>query len=122
MKDKQKLNEAFKDLRKRLNFYAFQGHLCCQTCACADIENRIGQDKDKRDGYVFYHRQDKRSFGNGYVYLSYGTTDIKGDTPIKATMIGSCVAEALTRAGLKYEWSGTNKERIKVIIEGSYDN
>lgn len=97
---KSALNVMFRALRKR-GFIALQNHLCCGSCACADISDRVrkaGGDPETAN-YVFYHRQNTERMWNRYgefqgVYLSWG-----GDA--------AAIVEEARRAGFAVEHDGT---------------
>lgn len=97
IKTKEKLTEAFKLLRKQ-GYFAKQNFKCCQGCACAAIP------AEKRDKYVFFHKQDNEGLqSKGKVYLAWN-----GE--------GSEIVKTLNSVGLFTNWSGENFQRIQVTF------
>ena len=94
---KDKLTEAFKDLRKK-GYFARQNFLCCQSCGWASVP------EGKSDKVVFYHSQDKSDLEKtGSCHLAWD-----GD--------GNEIVEVMKQHGIKTEWDGTKGQRIKITI------
>jgi len=119
---KVKLNNVFKRLREE-GLFALQNHLCCRSCAGADIGTRASARAAKGRvirGGVFYCRQDKEHMEeSGEVYLNYGEIsnseeDFKCELSTKE--VGDLTARLLREEGLDYEWSGDVAERILVNL------
>jgi len=101
MNDKEKIKNAFKDLRKH-GYFARMNFWCCQSCACADIPEKY------KDKFVFYHNQDNEAIkmgGNirGVLYLSHGEG---GDA--------NEICTVLRKNGLDASWNGNMNTRIMV--------
>ena len=128
VENKEKLNKAFKALRK-YDLVARQNFRCCQSCAAyeiaTDVEKMLDNGKTVH-GWVFYHRQDydsafvgnRRYPANGELYLAYtgGSTSKYEKNGLPTVEIGKMVAQALTEAGLVYEWDGSEDQRILVKL------
>ena len=101
MTDKQRLNLAFKELRKQ-GFVARQRFMCCQGCGWAAIAN----DKPDATHVAFYHQQDADAIDE----------DGKITEPMYIAWAGDALAitTALTNAGLKAEWDGSADTRVCV--------
>lgn len=126
--NKEKLNKAFKLLRQN-HLVARQDFRCCQSCAgyeiATDVEKML--DNGKRvDGWVFYHNQDSegatthryRKEPSGELYLAYssGSTNKYEKNGISTLEVGKILAVALTKAGLVFEWDGSEDTRILVKL------
>src|SRR6185437_11794022 len=123
--NKEKLNQAFKFLRKN-GMIARQNFTCCQSCGGYAIGTYMeGQlDKGKSQlGYVFYHHQDAEALksdgyrSDGNLYLAYGdgsTNKYPNNVPKSSEEIGKMIFLALTQAGLVVEWNGDSDTRILV--------
>lgn len=95
-KPKEKLNKAFRELRK-LGYFAKQNFQCCGSCGWAAIP------KEKREKAVFYHSQDNAFFKEkGQVYLAWNGN-------------GSEIESILRANGILTKWNGTNEERIQIV-------
>lgn len=99
MNTKEKVNWAFKELRKK-GYYARQNYWCCQTCAWNDVPD------NRADKVVFYHRQDAEAWDGKELskdlYLAW-----QGDCKEIVQILNDC--------GLKTDHDGTNQHRIKVL-------
>jgi hypothetical protein len=101
--DRQRVTEAFKELRKK-GYFARMNHLCCQSCGWAYMSD------EQSEKAVFYHRQDhdtawdeENNLEERYgLYLAWA-----GD--------GKEITEVLEKHGLKVEWNGSDNTRIKVV-------
>lgn len=128
VENKEKLNQAFKLLRKNF-LVARQNFRCCQSCAgseiATDVEKKL--DAGKRvDGWVFYHHQDHQGAFESYrgrtmsgeLHLAYtgGSTNKYEDNGISTLEVGKIVAVALEQVGLAYEWDGSSDQRILVKL------
>lgn len=95
---------AFRQLRKD-GYIALQNHLCCSTCACYDISERLaskGVDPDK-GLYAYYHVQDADSFRKtGGCYIGW-----QGDA--------KHIISVLENNQLRCEWDGSPDSRIFVM-------
>jgi hypothetical protein len=92
---KDKLNAAFRDLRKA-GYFARQNFACCQSCGCAEVPD------DKAETYVFYHRQDAEHLEKDRgTYLAYAGN-------------GRFICETFGKQGLAVEWDGSTNTRIWV--------
>ena len=126
--NKEKLNIAFKALRKA-KLIARQNFRCCQSCAgyeiATDVEKKLDAGKVVA-GWVFYHHQDHNSAfegsrrypAKGELYLSYtgGSTSKYEKNGLQTVEIGKIVAAVLTSVGLVFEWDGSSDTRILVKL------
>jgi hypothetical protein len=99
--DRQRVANAFRDLRKK-GWFARTKFWCCQGCGCSAVPD------DAKNKFVFYHKQDAESFDkNGMLsdgmYLTHGQG---GD--------GMEIVAALNSNGLKTSWNGDMGIRILV--------
>lgn len=126
--NKEKLNAAFKLLRKNY-LVARQDFRCCQSCAGYEIATAVEKmlDNGKRvDGWVFYHNQDSEGAlsdrrgrrATGELYLAYtgGDTEKYPKNGIETVEVGKRVAVALAHVGLAFEWDGNSDTRILVKL------
>ena len=112
---KEKINQAFKSLRKQ-GLLARQSFMCCSNCAINACQNIIDKDPDKYKGIVYYHKQDLDSYKRtGWVYLRFGYYNPKDrSTENQVEHIGHTVKEACEQAGLTVQWNGDPEIAIKV--------
>lgn len=104
MTTKEKINQAFRRLRKA-GYIAKQNFWCCQSCAW----NAISNDYPSVDKVVFYHNQDadcieKNGSLNHPLYLAW-----MGDS--------NEICKILLNCGLQVEHDGSEDSRIKVLPE-----
>lgn len=105
MSDKQKIKEAFAELRKN-GFVARMNFSCCTNCALYELLDKYGKEMED---YVFYNRQDNDSFDkNGNLkyglFLKWG-----GNT--------NTIIDALTDKNLVVEWDGSEHSAVRVLTE-----
>lgn len=127
--NKEKLNQAFKTLRKA-KVVARQNFRCCQSCAgyetATDVEKMLDAGKTVL-GWVFYHRQDhdhaftesrwnRNPKGELYLAFTGGSTNKYEKNGLSTAEIGRMVVVALETVGLTYEWDGTAETRILVKL------
>jgi hypothetical protein len=103
--DKERLNDAFAQLRKH-KFVAKQNHLCCQSCGWAAID---GKHPDAKD-VIFYHKQDSDALKGdrlvGKLYLAH-----RFRTSGRA--LDACAV--LHQHGFYTIWDGTDETRIAIV-------
>lgn len=102
MTDKQRIAFAFRDLRKQ-GIYARMKFWCCQSCACADLEQR------GKTHFVFYHQQDAEAFNRYGDLREYGMHIAFGELEDAHALV-----KALNAHGLPTEWDGTQEHRVRV--------
>jgi hypothetical protein len=91
----RKLSDAFAALRRQ-GYWTLSGDICCQSCGLAMVPD------DKAGTYCFYHVQDEDILlEKGFCYLSWD-----GDAAL--------IVFELEAAGLRVEWNGNPRTRIKV--------
>ena len=100
MTTKEKLNKAFRELRK-LGYVARQHFMCCRNCAWHALSDK------EAEKAVFYHRQDSESWGYGGeldydLYLAWS-----GDA--------AEIVDVLRRHGLSVEHNGSENSRIVLL-------
>lgn len=124
--NKQKLNEAFKLLRKN-KILARQNFSCCGSCGSYELATKIEEMHDANKsvlGYVFYNRQsnealvgDHWKLADGRLYISYADSSTS-KYPNKITKtseeIGQMLVVALTQVGLVFEWDGSSDSCVLV--------
>lgn len=94
---KKKLKVAFEALQSA-GYFAKQNFQCCSSCGWAAIS------KKEAKKAVFYHMQDNDDLKEkGYCYLTWSGK-------------GSEIVEILNDNGIKTEWNGNKKTRIKILI------
>lgn len=95
---KQKINNAFRELRKN-GYFAKQDFWCCQTCAW----NAITDEQAKKA--VFYHKQDTESFDKSRKELKH---------PLALAWSGDCeeIVKILRKHDLKVFHDGDPEKRI----------
>jgi hypothetical protein len=99
MTDKEKLNKAFRELRK-LGYTAKQNFMCCQNCAW----HALSDEEAKKA--VFYHRQDSDSWG------SYGKLD--DDLYLAWSGNAAEIVAVLRKHGLLVAHDGSANQRIVI--------
>lgn len=90
----EKLNAAFRDLRKR-GYFARKNWQCCMGCGYAAIPETYTK-------AVFYHAQDAD------ILKETGSVSLAWDGD------GAEIVDCLERAGLSVLWNGNKERRIKV--------
>ncbi len=123
---KERLNEAFKDMRKA-GLLARQNYLCCGSCAGYGIagifQERVDKDEkmlEKIKGSVFYHHQDTENLNNPNTesfYLRYGkiSTSKNNETALSTEEVGKIITEILTKHGIVCSWNGDADTCIEVF-------
>jgi hypothetical protein len=103
--DKDRLNEAFKQLRAH-KFIAKQNHLCCQTCGWVAIDEKH---KDAKDA-IFYSKQDAASDITddrvGKLYLAHRFSS-------KSRALLACAI--FNQNGFYTLWDGSDNTRIAIV-------
>jgi hypothetical protein len=94
---KEKLNKAFKALRK-LGYVAKQNFLCCQNCAWSALTD------EQAEKAVFYHAQD--------------FSDLKRSRSCCLAWSGDAneIIKVLNDNGVHTEWNGSENTRIKIVV------
>lgn len=97
--DRERIAEAFKELRGRGYFARAGWNVCCSTCAAAEVP------RDKTERAVFYLRRDADAFDCGRLrktlWLKWG-----GDA--------NEIVGVLRAQGLKASWNGDRYTCIEV--------
>jgi hypothetical protein len=110
---KDNLNVVFRALRK-MGLVARQNFLCCSTCACAELYDRLTDDKI---GAVYYHQQDAaRMREQGTLCIRYSGNEDNGECSQR--VVGEIVVAALRARGFDPEWDGDPAKVIEVSVEG----
>lgn len=119
MVNKERLNLAFKNLRKH-GLLARQNYWCCSGCACCaitqDAEKLVGRGK-RVTGGVYYHKQaGDRLRAGGEFYVGFGviTSEKYGKLGTTDEDIGRLVVSEFTKAGLRVQWDGNADKSILV--------
>jgi hypothetical protein len=122
LSDADRLESAFAELEaagivSRMNF------ACCGTCGQAEIGNEVADGRSPR-GYVFFHMQDAARLVDDdapNLFFDYGAWTSDGAPfPDQASYEGAAVAvgheivRTLEAAGLRVEWNGDLRRRIRV--------
>lgn len=111
--DCDRLTEVFAKL-DRAGIVAAENFSCCNNCGHGEMLSEIEQERLTRPvrGYAFYHAQDtERAVQGGGLYVRYGS-DIDDDAA--SVLVGREVFNALSEAGFKPEWNGSDSEAIFV--------
>ncbi|KAL3491055.1 hypothetical protein BJX62DRAFT_205778 [Aspergillus germanicus] len=84
---------------------------CCATCGVEEISE--DRDEDTR-GYVFFHEQDMEgvAMDGGELSLVFGSFT---RSERKNRAVGEVIVRSLRRAGVKVEWDGEARKRIRVV-------
>lgn len=102
--DKQRLNEAFKQLRRH-GFVAKQKHACCQSCGWAELP-----DATVAPNVIFYHAQDADAIKDGKLvgkmFLAHRFTNERK---------GRLACAVLHQHGFYAKWDGTEDTRIAIV-------
>lgn len=122
----KRLSCAFKQMRKQ-GLFARQNCFCCSSCGGAAIANALeffGGSGEKQPcmGACFYHKQDNaRKIKGEDFYVTYGQifSQKLGAVGLPSVEVGALVVKALSEAGVKSEWNGDAKVRIKIIVSTS---
>lgn len=123
---KEKLNEAFKLLRKE-GIIARQKFSCCNGCGgeeiATDVEKMIDAGRTAPKGATFYSKQggfidspDTRFARVTKLYLTFGQvhTQKYGEVGLPTVEVGKLICTALDKVGLHYEWDGTADNSIVI--------
>lgn len=117
------IGEVFPKLRKegmicRANFS------CCQSCGGYEIAEYVTKMMEKERakvmGTVFWHRQDEEGLQEtGDMCLAFGQigTQKFGDIGLTTVEVGTMLVNELTKAGVDWEWNGTEDERVRVMVQ-----
>lgn len=111
--NRSKLIKTLTLVRKQ-NILARSNFWCCQSCGCADLQDRFEKaPEDKKPaGYMFWHDQDdQRIESNESVMLCYG-----GFGPFESRTIGRKVVSILEENGFTCNWDGNDNTRIEVDL------
>ena len=120
---KNKLNAAFKSLRKE-GFIARQSFSCCGSCAGYELATAVSEMPEAKrarvKGVVFYTKQDAADlrWGHTSLFLAYGPLDTQahGQVGLETVEVGKRVVAALKAAGLETRWDGTASAKIEVVL------
>jgi 3-oxoacyl-(acyl-carrier-protein) synthase len=124
--EKQKLNAAFRALKKQ-GLITRQDFLCCGGCAAAQLAEdaaKMVERGAKVEGAVTYHKQaTDRLRETGKCHLQYGQImHHRGEGQPGLVMgrptveVGQMVAKALTEAGVRFEWDGDPDKYILIDL------
>lgn len=125
MAEHDKLNKAFREMRKR-GLLAYQSFMCCTTCGGAEIANKISKlledgkrTKESITGCCFYHKQatERRDRGDSFM-LQYGPVGVSGiedDVGLPTEDVGKIVCECLKEAEVEYRWDGDPNRCVEVV-------
>jgi hypothetical protein len=105
MEFKEQLNNLFKELRKA-GYIAKQNFSCCTGCACYELGeyfSKKGIPEGKERKSVYYHHQDTLDIEKGFIYLGWSGN-------------GTEIVTIAKKVGLKVDWDGNEKLKIKVFI------
>jgi hypothetical protein len=104
MNTKEKVNQAFKLLRKA-GYIAKQDFWCCQSCGWAAIH----KDYPDAEKIVFYHNQDNEAWNK----------DKELDHPLYLAWAGDGgeIVNIIKSVGLSVEWDGSKDNRIMIQPE-----
>lgn len=104
------LKKVFPQLRKE-SVLANGNYLCCQSCASYGLADSART--RKKEGYVFWHRQDEESLRrDGHLYIAFSGMDENMTTKV----VGMLTVKLLEEAGLTVEWNGSEDKRILVDL------
>ena len=112
---KEQLRATFSDLRSK-KIFARMDLLCCQTCGCAEVENKA---KPEEWGYAFYHGQDAENINpdseDGLsVCLAWGLTHDKDDDETWNKLV-SAILDSARKNNLLISWNGSRDMRISLV-------
>jgi hypothetical protein len=96
---KQKVNNAFRQLRK-IGYFARQDFWCCQSCAW----NAVPEENKK---VVFYHHQDNDAWGK--------SGSLKDDLYLAWSGDSEEICQILRNNGLQVFHDGSENTRIKIL-------
>ena len=123
--NKERLNDAFKLLRKQ-GLIARQSFGCCGSCGSYEIATKMEEMLDAGKsalGYVFYNKQSAEAFNgdraDGLLYISYAdgsTNKYPNNTPKSSEEIGKMVLLAMKLSGLVAEWNGDTDTCVLVKL------
>ena len=95
--NKQNLNNAFRQLRRR-GYFARQNYQCCNSCGWASMTT------EESKKAVFYHRQETEDLKKtGITYLSWS-----GDADE--------IIAIFQHYGIKTQWEGSQDKKIQINI------
>lgn len=122
LSDKEKVNNAFRELRK-LGYTAKQNFMCCSSCAwyelggtaLAGVRNEALPPPEK---VVFYNKQANASAWFTREYWSEKnrrTFMLQSHLWLQWAGNGQEIVAALQRQGLNVEWNGTEEQGICIV-------
>jgi hypothetical protein len=104
MNTKEKVNQAFKLLRKT-GYIAKQNFWCCQSCGWSAINN----DYPDAEKVVFYHNQDNDSWNKN--------KELDHSLALAWAGNGAEIVDIIKSVGLNVEWDGSEDKRIMIQPE-----
>lgn len=108
---KQKMKEAFKEIRKEFDIYIRQGFSCCGSCGSYELHELC--EKTGKKGYMFYSRQSKNSlYESGSVYFNFGSVNNNKNT----TQLGKNICRILRKHNVNFEWDGSKDTAILIKV------
>lgn len=132
--EKENLNKAFKELRKR-GYLARQNFMCCSNCAGTALADAATKLKDKgKDvrGCVFYHHQDaaalrydpckfswrRRPYQFERMMIRFGSLDTTkyGEIGLPTLEVGKEVCSVFNTFGVPYEWLESEDLCIELVL------
>lgn len=103
----RKVTQLFLKLQE-YNLLAAENHLCCSTCACADLEPLA--ELAHKNGYVYNHAQDngdeRANEDTAIRYVGLGRFTSKD--------VGNLIYIAALEVGLSVKWDGSPDRIIRV--------
>lgn len=116
---KARLDALFTAVEQDGAVYAEQNHLCCSTCANADLYSRwLAESKPvNRAGAVFYHAQDAETLASGMVHIRYGYFDDTDPTRARDKALGEIICELAHRVQLIPVWDGNPSTAVLVAMD-----
>lgn len=109
------LVKVFAALRKQ-NLIAKMNHMCCSTCACADLGPKVTE--KGADGAVYFHRQDNDGFKEcGELHLRYFS---ENDDNEKCIEIAHKIQAELGKVKIPSVWDGDTAHTIQIFCHGGF--
>lgn len=119
---RSRVQEAFKQLRKKEEIYARMNFLCCSSCATSKLYNMITEEKSEYKGVAFFHQQNNDRFEEGEdFHIGFGHKDENQENRQKDLEVGRTIQNVLEENGVVTEWENDPFKKIEVKVEDSLE-
>ena len=115
---RSRVQEAFKQLRKKEEIYARMNFLCCSNCATSELYRMITEEKTEYKGVAFFHQQNNDRFKEGEdFHIGFGHKNENQENRQKDLEVGRMIQKILEENSVVTEWEDSPLKRIEVKVE-----